>query len=432
MTTQLAKAQNLKEVYRLFEPGRYLETPEELASFYVNRDILLHNSILMALEENLETGRPVQMFFTGHRGCGKSTEIKKLRLELDEQFFVVPVTFKNRFDVDYIEVVLKAANSLFKAATDEAVIKKVPAQISSDFWQMMTHFIENKIYGTYLPDFSELDPQTQIKLKEVTTKINLLAIEFESRFEVSPESRNNFKDNSHLLLSEVIDKINMLSEKVLKTYGKPVLFIFEDLDKIDLKNSEELFYKHANALVSIRVCSIYVIDIALRYNAEFVKAKSAINKEFLLPNIKLLSRDNQTKPENFKLLEKFIDNRAETHLFGEGAKNLLIASSGGLIRSLISLVQTAAMRARVEGVEKIEKSHVEHAINKMRGDFIVMLSQPYYELLKEKHDSKELDKEAMTQYLLQSLSLLEYENGEIWCDVHPVILPEVEKRTATA
>jgi len=134
--------------------------------------------------------------------------------------------------------------------------------------------------------------------------------------------------------------------------------------------------------------------------------------------------------ENFRLLEKIIDNRAESQLFAEGAKNLLIVSSGGLIRSLISLVQHAVMRAIVEGAEKIEKRHVEHAVNRLRGDFIAVLNQDYYALLKDKHDSKKLDNVATTQYLLQSLSLLEYENGELWCDVHPVILPEVVKRTA--
>lgn len=432
MTTQLAKARNLKEVHRLFDPVRYLKTPEELASFYVNRDSFMHGAILFSLEEALETAQPVHLFFTGHRGSGKSTEINQLRLELDDKFFVVPVSFKNRFDVDYVELILKAANSLFKAATEEAVINKTPDQISGDFWQMLVNFFERKIYGDYLPTFSEVDTQTTIKPTEVTAKLNLLAVEFETRFEISPESRKNFKENSNLLLPEVIDKINMLSEKILKTYRKPVLFIFEDLDKIDLKNAEEIFYKHANALVSMRVSSIYVIDIALRYNKEFVNAKSAISKDFLLPNIKLLSRDNQTVSENFKLLEKIIDNRAEEALFAVGTKNSLIVSSGGLIRSLISLVQNAALRAIVEGVEKIEKRHVDHAINRLRGDFIAMLSQQHYELLKDKHKDKKLDNEAMTQYLLQSLSLLEYENGEIWCDVHPVILPEVVKRTATA
>jgi energy-coupling factor transporter ATP-binding protein EcfA2 len=428
MTTQLKKASTLKEVHSLFNPKHYLETPAELQDFYVDRKSFVCDGMIIELEESLETQKAKHLFFTGHRGSGKSTEINKLRLDLKDSFFVVPVSFKDRPDVDYIDLILKAANSLFKAATEEEIIKKAPKQIGSDFWQMLTHFFEKKIYGEFLPDFSEIDSQTKIKLESVTGKINLLAIEFESRFEIDPESRKKFKENSSLLIPEVIDKINMLAERVFKNYGQPVLFIFEDADKFDLKNSEEIFYKHCNTLVSIRASSIYVIDIALRYNVEFTNARACFDEFFCLPNIKLLSKDNQAT-DNFKLLEAIIDNRAENHLFGTGAKNLLIACSGGLVRSLIDLVKTAARRAIIESAERIEQRHVEHAISRMRGDFIAVLNDDYYALLKTKHKTKKLDNEATTQYLLQSLALLEYENGEIWCDVHPIIRPEVESRT---
>ena len=428
MTAPLKKATTLKEVHSLFDPVRYLSTPEELECFYVDRKSSTRKEMQMLLEEGLEEKKAVHLFFTGHRGSGKSTEINKLRLDLDDQFFVVPVSFRNRPDVDYIDVILKAANTLFKAATDENVTNRAPKQIADDFWKTITRFIEKKIYGDYLPTFSEVDEQTKIKLETVTGKINLLAIEFETKFEVEPESRKNFKESSGLLLAEVIDKINMLSEKIFEAYGQPVLFIFEDADKIDLQNAEEIFYKHCNTLATIRTSSIYVIDIALRYNVEFNNARACFDDSFCLPNVKLLSRNNQAT-EHFKVLEAIVDNRAEAHLFGVGAKSLLIASSGGLIRSLISLIRVAVRRAIVDDATQIEKCHVEHAINRSRGDFIAVLNDSYYALLKTKHKTKRLDNEATTQYLLQSLALLEYENGEIWCDVHPIIRPEVESRT---
>jgi Cdc6-like AAA superfamily ATPase len=429
--TTLKKASTLKEVHALFDPVRYLSTDEELEKFYVDRKSYIRDEIMTLLDESLDAKKAVHLFFTGHRGSGKSTEINKLCSDLDDKFFVVKVSFRNRPDVDYVDLILKAANTLFKAATEEAVIDKAPKQITSEFWKTITHFIEKKIYGDYLPTFSDVDSQTKIKLESVTGKINLLAAEFEAKFEAEPESRKNFKENSGLLLAEVVDKINMLADKIAAVYGQPVLFIFEDADKIDLKNAEEIFYKHCNTLAALRASAIYVIDISLRYNVEFTTAKQSFAESFCLPNVKLLSRDDEVT-ENFRLLETLINNRAENQLFGAGAKNLLIVSSGGLIRSLIALIQNAARRAMVEKSQQIEKHHVEHAINRMRGDFIAVLDTEHYKLLQEKHDSKDLDNNASTQYLLQSLSLLEYENGSLWCDVHPIILPEVTKRTAIA
>lgn len=428
MTTQLKKASTLKEVHALFDPVRYLSTPQELEYFYVDRKSYIRKEIMTLLDESLDSKRAAHLFFTGHRGSGKSTEINKLRLDLGDKFFVVPVSFRNRPDVDYVDLLLKAANSLFKEATEEKVVRRAPAQISHEFWGMLTGFIERKIYGDYLPSFSEVDAQTKCKLESVTGKINVLAVEFEAKFEAEPESRKNFKENSGLLLAEVIDKINMLADKIFQFYGQPVLFIFEDADKIDLKNAEEIFYKHCNTLAALRASAIYVIDIALRYNVEFTTAKQSFADSFCLPNVKLLSRDNKAT-ENFKVLEAIINHRAEAQLFAEGVKSLLITQSGGLIRSLIALIRNAARRALVEECERIEKHHAQHAINRQRGDFIAVLDKEHYALLKEKHHSKELDNNTTTQYLLQSLSLLEYENGELWCDVHPVIWSEVEKRT---
>ena len=67
-------------------------------------------------------------------------------------------------------------------------------------------------------------------------------------------------------------------------------------------------------------------------------------------------------------------------------------------------------------------------MNRQKGDFIAMLESKDYPLLFNRHEDKQLTSDDNTQTLLQSLALLEYENGELWCDVHPIIWPEVQKR----
>lgn len=425
MNAPLKKATTLKEVYRLFNPVHGLSKPDELENFYVDRNSHIRGEIKFALDNDLEFNKPVHLLFTGHRGCGKSTEINKLCTELEEQFFIVKVSFNNRPDVDYVDVLLKAAMTLFKTATDEEVINKAPAQIMEGLWNDLNKFIENKLFDGMVIS-KDLNA-----VASLTAKINLLAVEFEGKFEAEPQSRQEFKKRSEKLLSEIIDKINLLSDRIRNNYNKPVLFIFEDADKIDLQYAEEIFYKHSATLVNIRVSSIYVIDIALRYNSDFTVTRASFSNFFCLPNIKLLTRDNQLVSENIALLEKVIDYRAEGHLFKNDAKSLLIASSGGLVRSLINLIQNAASMAAVEQSDCITKKQVVYAINRQRGDFIAMLESKDYPLLAKLHENKKLSNDEDTQTLLQSLALLEYENGKLWCDVHPIILPEVIERTQT-
>jgi Cdc6-like AAA superfamily ATPase len=422
MSHPIKKASTLKEVYFSFDPVRDLSTQEELEKLYVDRNSHIRELVTLSLDSDLERQRPVHLLFTGHRGSGKSTEINKLCSELDGKFFIVKVSFSNRPDVDYVDVLLKAAMTLFKSATDEAVINKAPAQIVEALWDDVSKFIGSKLFG-YRIDSEELKITTSF-----SAKVNLLATEFEAKFETEPQSRQEFKAKSEKLLAEIIDKINVLSERIRTHYNSPVLFIFEDADKIDLKNAKEIFYQHSNTLVNIRASAIYVIDISLRYNANFNATKASFSEFLCLPNIKLLTKDNQAVIANRALLEKIIDCRAKKHLFANDAKALLITASGGLIRSLISLIQSAASRAIIEKSETINKAQVEHAINRQRGDFIAMLESKDYPLLFNRHQDKQLTSDDDTQTLLQSLALLEYENGELWCDVHPIIWPEVEKR----
>lgn len=102
---------------------RNLSTKEELENHYVDRDSHIREQVKLSLDNDLEYKRPVHLLFTGHRGSGKSTEINKLCSELDDKFLIVKVSFSNRPDVDYVDVLLKAAMTLFKVATDEQVIK---------------------------------------------------------------------------------------------------------------------------------------------------------------------------------------------------------------------------------------------------------------------------------------------------------------------
>ena len=195
MTKPIKKASTLKEVYFSFDPVRYLSTKEELEKLYVDRNSHIREQVMLSLDSDLEHQRPVHLLFTGHRGSGKSTEINKLCSELDDKFFIVKVSFSNRPDVDYVDVLLKAAMALFKTATYVDVIKKAPAQIFEALWDDVSKFIETKLFG-YTISSEEYSIMTS-----VSAKVNFLATQFEAKFETEPQSRRDFKAKSEKLLA---------------------------------------------------------------------------------------------------------------------------------------------------------------------------------------------------------------------------------------
>jgi Cdc6-like AAA superfamily ATPase len=415
-------ATNLEEAIFVFDPRQWL-TGEELKHYYVDRGSSARAKMLSMLRVNhQQRSQPVKFLFTGHKGSGKTTEVNKLCEELDDSFFVVHVHFPNPADVSYVDVPLKAAMSLFKQATDDEVIKRAPAQVLGDLWEDIGLFVEKKIFGDLPVRGNGVAP------REITAKLNLFGIEFESKFDTEPASRDQIRKANEKSLAEVNDKISLLSDQVRTKYGKPVLFVFEGLDKIELALAKEIFLDRSQSLTNFRASAIYLIPIGLRYTPQFSSVTRDFDSHVWLPNIKLHTRENQPYTEGEAILHDIITRRADPSLFEKDALDEIIRSSGGLIRSLIALARDAALNAAVRKAEKIGIEDARRAVKRLLGDFIAMLESRHYPILKARYEDKDLNSDDETQELLESLALLEYENDSYWCDVHPIILPEVEKR----
>jgi Cdc6-like AAA superfamily ATPase len=131
----MSKAATLEKSIFLFNPIKPLSTPEELRDFYVDRGSGVRDELIYPLRaSDLDEKVPIKFLFTGHTGCGKSTEINSICQDLEDQFLIVRVRIRNRPDVSYVDVLLKAALALFGAASDQALIRRAPAQIAADVW----------------------------------------------------------------------------------------------------------------------------------------------------------------------------------------------------------------------------------------------------------------------------------------------------------
>lgn len=64
---------------------------------------------------------------------------------------------------------------------------------------------------------------------------------------------------------------------------------------------------------------------------------------------------------------------------------------------------------------------VEKAKQEIRSDFKRMLSTDDYEILKDVCNNNEIHGIEKIGHLLHNLSVLEYMNGDTWCDIHPTL-----------
>ena len=86
------KANTIEDALRIFDPHYPLVDEEDIKAYYVERDNSPRAEIKTVLKT--DTGFP-KVLLSGSPGCGKCTELGKLKQDLKKDFHVILISAKN-------------------------------------------------------------------------------------------------------------------------------------------------------------------------------------------------------------------------------------------------------------------------------------------------------------------------------------------------
>ncbi len=431
---------NIKSFFRATNPSRTLDTEnEEDQKYYIDFSLVRGGKIIEELKNNItffSPDEPTCALFTGHIGCGKSTELLRLKADLeDEEFHVVyfeSSTDLEMGDVDIGDILLAIARRVSDSLNHLS-------QVGID---------EFKNLKNILRDIAKL-LQTEIELS-AEASIPLGIGKITAKTKNSPELRNKLREYLEPRTTKIIEAINQdllqSAKERLKQYRKKGLVVIVDnLDRVENRNKpwgrpqqEYLFIDRGEQLRQLKCHVIYTMPLGLLFSNDLNRLTSRFGVDpKVLPMVPVKLRDGSECSEGMALLRQMVLARAFPNLKpqqrltlvkeifdSEQSLDYLCRISGGHVRELLRLLNDWIKKHRELPLSYQE---LENVIRYRRNQMIFAITDNEWALLRYVQERRQVSGNDGYQTLIRSMFVYEYRdyNGS-WFEVNP-ILAESEK-----
>ena len=353
-------------------------------------------------------------FFSGHRGCGKSTELRRLAVNLDIclKFWPVHFTIQDEADInnlDYRDVLLAIGGQMYRQY--RAGGGRLPRQLLSELDQFRGQ-VEKEVSIT----------PGRLAESEVETKLDAFFAQAGLKLKLEPKVRTVIRQVVEEGITGLIELLNTISATVYEQTSRWPLVLIDDLDKPDLERACEIFHDRRGVMLQPNVAIVYTVSSPLFYSPEFEAIR---DRAIFLPNVKLHQRrkPDERDAEGYRTMRMFVHKRMHPDLITPDALEEAIKISGGVFREMCRVVRYAIGRTRTQGQPRVELVDVQRAGSEIRNEYRRILTAEQRSLLLEVHTHNRLDQPDRLGPLMQMLAALEYRNDENWCDVHPALVP---------
>ena len=356
--------------------------------------------------------RPPKFYFSGHRGCGKSTELLHILThpEIHKKFW--PIIFSIReetdiVDLDFRDVLLAIGSRMYRSYKKAGGV--IPDQLLKQLnsWQGK---VEQEV-RTILSGQSTY---------EYSSSLDAFFINAGMRMKMEPKTRIELRQVFEKDITGLIDVINTISAAIYAKENRIPLLLIDEMDKPDLEKATAIFHDRREIMMQPNCAIVYTISSALFYAKEFDAIR---DKAIFLPNINLHHPQEPERHivEGYDTLRKFTFVRMDQSLVDGQALEDAITYSGGVFREMARIMRSAIGSGRRRKTKKIESVDIEWAATEIRNEYRRILDQNDLAYLKKIQEHNRLEYNDRLRPLLQLLAILEYRDGENWCDVHPVL-----------
>ena len=446
---------DLRKFFQATDPGKtlFIEDPED-KKLYIDFSSVRGGKIIEELKENItyfSPDDPTCVLFTGHIGCGKSTELLRLKLELEQEGFHV-VYFESSedlemADVDIGDVLLaiarRVSQSLDKIVLEEPsrlkeLLQGAAKVLNSEVTGVKFKVPGAKILGDSVGDVGITSDKDKFSLylgiAEITTKAKSDATLREKLNQyLGPQKTQLLEAINQELLEPAIASLKQLGKKGL-------VVIVDNLDRIDNRQKgwgrpqqEYLFVDQGECLTKLHCHLVYTMPLALKFSNDYGNLTQRFAEDpKVLPMVPVQLTDGRQCEAGMALLRQMVlarafpdldeDQRLDqiTEIFDSPQTlDRLCSVSGGHVRDLLRLLNTWIKKGRQL---PLSRETLEEVIRSRRNEMTMPISDDEWELLRQVRQRKKVSDDQVYQKLIRSRLVFEYrDKGESWFDINPIL-----------
>ncbi|HBQ99836.1 MAG TPA: pilus assembly protein PilB [Cyanobacteria bacterium UBA11691] len=372
--------------------------------------------------------------YSGHRGSGKTTELLRLKKDLEDR-----------------------GHKVVYFAADEEDLSVQDAQYTDILLACTRHLLQDLKNADSKPILSWLQDRSQklkeVMLTEITTDELTLEVGLQefakltAAVRMEPGQRQKIRDLVEPHTETLIEALNALIKDGTKHLQEntQLLVIADNLDRIvpifrenGRSNHEEIFLDRHEQLKALNCHIIYTVPISLIYSS----GSTELHVDYdgipqVLPSIMVRQKNNDPDDKGLNILRNMIELRIPEHLRtvlvpevfeSEQVLQELCLMSGGYVRDLAQLMQEAINQT---DTLPIGARAVQRAADNLRDVYRRAVKENQWDILREVHQSKKIKNGQIERSLLFSRCLLEYRyfddnrDKQTWYDVHPVLWKEL-------
>jgi energy-coupling factor transporter ATP-binding protein EcfA2 len=427
MTTDDYRAKTLRDAFRLCDVDPLVGAG--LERYYVDLSAVRKTEAIEGVNTVLEfqeAGEFCSILFTGHRGCGKSTELRRINRQWQQDYRVIYLETNEELDIndaeytDFYLIVIKQI---------EFALREMGLSFDAGLLKGFENWFKDVTKENEQSVESSVSVEAEASLGSSAPFIAKLLVKLLAQIKGAHKQKTVIRQTLQRDISRLKADINLLlrdaHQKIMSQYPKGFLLIFDNLDRVPPNVGDHLFFDYAAQLQELSCTLIYTVPISVLCSSKNIVNTWGEPHVVSMVTTYQLERDRcelDYYPEGLEQLRQIVEKRMDADLFESSQELLaLVKASGGHVRQLMQMVRSACQTASTRKHAKIQAEDVVYAVKQQQFNFERFIPDEHYPLLAKVCLTKNITKDETGQMMLFNTSVLEYNGLDRWNYPNPAV-----------